>query len=125
MAKRIPVFGITATVVALIIGVAVAVRLLVFPGGSTSPPSTVASVQRACDAMTVQHYDASVVMTDTENRITQTLTVAGNDSRLVSHTYPLTGAALIAKIDILWKAGIQYWRESPEAIPKLGGRGKS
>ena len=122
MTRRLPPFRITAMALLLTMGVIVAVWLLVLPGGKTTPAIAAAvAVQRACDAMTVQHHDASIAITNTENRITQTLTVAGNDSRLVAHLYHRTGDTLIAKIEAVWKDGIHYWRESPDGSPNTWG----
>ena len=116
MTNRLSI-GIGMAALLLAAGIAVTIWWLMSSGGTTTPLGTTGNGQRECDAASVGHFDASTVMTDGEYKTEQTFTVAGDDTRLVSHMYTLDGKTLVVKVEFLWKDGVQYVRGSTEAAP--------
>ena len=124
MTTRLTPFRITAVALLLMVGVIVTVLLLVLGRGTTPAIAAAVAVQRACDAMETGHFDANTIMTDTEERFVQTWTVAGTDSRLVSHSYPHGSETYNHKAEFVWKDGIQYTRFSTDNDPSTWGAWK-
>ena len=125
MTKRLTSFRLTAVALLLATGVIVAVLLLVIGRGATPAIAAAVAVQRACDAMETDHFDADVIMTDTELRFVQTWTFAGNDSRLVSHSYPHGSTTLYHKADLCGRTASSTTASAPITTRTLGEHGRS